>query len=170
MGGALLSAFVVAAVSAFVPVTPVEPYLVALAAADQPVMAVSLAAALGQTAGKVLIFLAARNTLRSQWLRRWLTRRERSRPRRPTTRRRRTRTRRWLSHHLAGTRRWIALLDRPALVVPTILVSAATGIPPLLAVSVHAARTPVSTAVFALCCLAGRAVRFAAVMLAPGLL
>jgi hypothetical protein len=45
-----------------------------------------------------------------------------------------------------------------------------TGLPPLLAVSVHAARTKVSAPVFAACCLAGRTARFALVTLAPSLL
>jgi membrane protein YqaA with SNARE-associated domain len=153
MGAAVLSALAFAAVSAFLPVAPVEPYLVALAAGGQPVLAVSVAAAVGQTAGKVLIFLAARRTLRSDRLRRWLSRRV---PERLSERSR--------------LRRLLALLDRPALVVPTILASAVTGLPPLLAVSVHAARTRVSAPVFALCCLAGRAARFTVVMLVPGLL
>lgn len=156
MGAALLSALAFAAVSAFLPVAPVEPYLVALAAGGQPVVAVSVAAAVGQTAGKVLIFLAARRTLRSDRLRRWISRRA------PTRFPERSRLR-WVS-------RLLALLDRPALVVPTILASAVTGVPPLLAVSVHAARTRVSAPVFALCCLAGRAARFTVVMLLPGLL
>ena len=156
---AVLSAFAVAALSAFVPVTPVEPYLVALAAGGQPTVAVGIAAAAGQTAGKLVIFLATRATLRSGtvrgWAARWgarFSRRSRS-PAKP-----------------GRLRRLTALLDRPSLVVPTVLLSAVTGVPPLLAVSVHAARTRVSAPVFALCCLAGRAIRFVAVASVPGLL
>src|SRR5690349_12251313 len=100
MALALLSALAFAAVSAFVPVAPVEPYLVALAAAGEPVVAVSLAAALGQTAGKTLILVAARRTLGSDRLRRWLARRS--------------------SPKSGRLRRMLAVLDRPALVVPTI--------------------------------------------------
>jgi uncharacterized membrane protein YdjX (TVP38/TMEM64 family) len=152
MGEALLSALVLAAVSAFVPVTPVEPYLVTLGAAGQPVVWVSLAAALGQTAGKVLIFVATRAAVRSERVRRFAARFARR------------------SDRPGRMRRLLGWLDRPALVVPTILISAVTGVPPLLAVSVHAARTKVSAPVFAVCCLAGRAVRFGGLMLVPGLL
>jgi membrane protein YqaA with SNARE-associated domain len=147
MTAALLSVLAVSALSAFLPLTPVEPYLVVLAADGQPALLVGLAAAVGQTAGKVLIFSATRATVRSGPVQRWVARRYK----RPPGRVRK-------------------LLDRPALVAPTVFASAVTGLPPLLAVSVHAARTPVPTPVFALCCLAGRAVRFVAVMMVPGLL
>jgi membrane protein YqaA with SNARE-associated domain len=160
MIAAVLSAFAVAALSAFVPVTPVEPYLVALAAGGQPILAVSVAAAAGQTAGKLLIFLGTRATLRSGRVRGWaarLTSRV-SRPRRAEPGRIQTRL-----------RRLTALLDQPTLVAPTVFVSAVTGLPPLLAVSVHAARTRVPAPVFGLCCLVGRTIRFVAVASIPGL-
>ena len=147
MIAALLSVLGVAALSAFVPVTPVEPYLVVLAADGRPALLMGIAAAVGQTAGKLLIFYAFRATVRSGPVRRWVAKRY-SRP--------------------PGRVR--KLLDRPALVAPTVFVSAVTGLPPLLVVSVHAARTPISAPVFALCCLAGRAIRFVAVMLVPNLL
>jgi membrane protein YqaA with SNARE-associated domain len=153
---AVLSAFAVALLSAFVPVTPVEPYLVALAAAGgKPVVAAGVAAAVGQSAGKVLIFLGARATVRSGPVRRWAARRaSRARPGRAKGR----------------LRRLTALLDRPALVAPIVFLSAVTGVPPLLAVSVHAARTRVSAPVFTLCCLIGRTIRFLAVISIPTLL
>jgi membrane protein YqaA with SNARE-associated domain len=166
MAWALLSALAVAAVSAFVPVTPVEPYLVALAAGGQPAVPVGVAAAVGQTAGKVLIFLATRAAVRSDRMRRWATR----------ISRRYARSADADAFKAAGAaerpgrmRRWLRLLDRPALVTPVVFVSAVTGVPPLLAVAVHAARTPVSGPVFAGCCLAGRTVRFVAVMSVSGL-
>jgi hypothetical protein len=170
MLGALMSVLFTAALSAFVPVTPIEPYLIVVATAgDQPPLPVSVTAAAGQTAGKLLIFLATRATLRSGRVRRWADRVARRYGDRagPVAEARehgvRTRIR------TAG-RRLIALLDRPALVAPTVFVSAVVGVPPLLAVSVHAARTRVPATVFALCCLAGRALRFLAIMTAPALL
>jgi membrane protein YqaA with SNARE-associated domain len=164
---AVLSAFAVAALSAFVPVTPVEPYLVALAAGGQPTVAVGIAAAAGQTAGKLVIFLGTRAALRSGTVRGWSSRLAARYSRRSRFSRRSPAE---PGRFRAGLRRLTALLDRPALVVPTVLLSAVTGVPPLLAVSVHAARTRVSAPVFALCCLAGRAIRFVAVASVPGLL
>jgi membrane protein YqaA with SNARE-associated domain len=170
MLGALLSVLFAAALSAFVPVTPIEPYLVVMATAgDQPPLPVSITAAAGQTAGKLLIFLATRATLRSGRLRRWAERVAQRYGGRGApvaeTREHAVRTR----IRTAG-RRLIALLDRPALVVPIVFVSAVVGVPPLLAVAVHAARTRVPATVFALCCLTGRALRFLAIMTAPDLL
>jgi membrane protein YqaA with SNARE-associated domain len=171
---AVVSAFAVAALSAFVPVTPVEPYLVALAAGGQPMVAVGIAAAAGQTAGKLVIFLATRATLRSGTVRGWASRLGARYSRRPRDSRRSRaepgRLRAGPGRLRTRLRRLTALLDRPTLVVPTVLLSAVTGVPPLLAVSVHAARTRVSASMFALCCLAGRAIRFLAIASIPGLL
>ena len=66
----------VAAASAFVPAIPIEAYLVAVVTTTgtDPV-ALGIAAGLGQTAGKLLTFLAARGVIRSSRLRRWLARR-----------------------------------------------------------------------------------------------
>ncbi|WP_205325981.1 hypothetical protein [Glycomyces sp. YM15] len=70
---ACLSAALTAFVSAFFPITPVEPYLVALAAATgySPI-ALGVAAAVGQTIGKTTLFLGARGAIRSTRLRQWL--------------------------------------------------------------------------------------------------
>jgi hypothetical protein len=171
---ALLSVLFTAALSAFVPVTPVEPYLVVLAATgDLPPVALSVTAAAGQTAGKLLIFLATRAALRSGRLHRFTARlagrysRTAARaPNAPTGRRPGAVRRRLRS---AG-RTLMALLDRPTLVAPTVLLSAVTGLPPLLAVSVHAARTAIPATVFALCCLTGRTLRFLALTVTPDLL
>jgi membrane protein YqaA with SNARE-associated domain len=58
-----------------VPVVPIEAYLVAVitTTGTDPV-ALGIAAGLGQTAGKLLTFLAARGVIRSSRLRRWLGR------------------------------------------------------------------------------------------------
>jgi membrane protein YqaA with SNARE-associated domain len=50
-----------------------------------------------------------------------------------------------------------------------VLLSAVAGVPPLLLVSVYAARTRMSTPVFGLVCLLGRAIRFVALAHAPHL-
>ncbi|MFV2012893.1 MULTISPECIES: hypothetical protein [unclassified Micromonospora] len=72
----LLATVAVGALSAVSPVTPIEPYLIALTAttSHQPV-ALGVAAALGQTAAKLAMFLASRGVIRSPWLRRWLDKR-----------------------------------------------------------------------------------------------
>ncbi|WFE21959.1 hypothetical protein O7621_00800 [Solwaraspora sp. WMMD937] len=72
----LLATVAVGALSAVSPVTPIEPYLIALTAttSHQPV-ALGVAAAFGQTAAKLAMFLASRGVIRSPWLRRWLDKR-----------------------------------------------------------------------------------------------
>jgi len=131
-----------AAMSAFVPVTPIEPYLVGVVAAtDANPVVFGLAAAVGQTAGKVLIFLSARGGMR------WLSHRGRHRAR----------------------NRLLDQLDRPVLAVLVVLVSSLTGIPPLLVTCVYAARTPMPLIRFAAACLIGRAGRFVTVALVPSL-
>jgi membrane protein YqaA with SNARE-associated domain len=176
MAWALLSVVAAAAVSAFVPATPIEPYLLGMVTAgDQPPLPVSVAAAVGQTAGKVVIFLGTRAALRADRIRRlsaWVVRRYSHAGDEPPRRRR------WRWHRLGAAgrrlggagRRLATLLDRPGLVAPTVLLSSVVGVPPLLVVSVHAARTRISAPVFALCCLAGRTVRFFALVTAPSLL
>lgn len=179
MVGALISALFVGALSAFLPATPVEPYILGLTlVGDQPVIPLSIAAAAGQTAGKLLIFLGTRTTLRTGWLHRcyaWATRRyarvgvgpaSAAVGTEPPDGRWRAAAR---SVQAAG-RRLTALLDRPMLVTPTVFVSAVVGVPPLLAVSVYAARTPITATMFTACCLAGRTLRFLALTSAPFLL
>jgi membrane protein YqaA with SNARE-associated domain len=155
--GALLGTVAMGALSAFVPLTPIEPYLVGLVAATgYPPLPLAVAAAAGQSAGKVAIFLTARGTLRSAWLRRWRdwyagrcpARVPRLRPVR------------------VAMRRLTALMDRPALTAPMVFVSAVSSLPPLLATSVYAARTRVPAPLFGLACLLGRAVRFTALAVA----
>jgi membrane protein YqaA with SNARE-associated domain len=147
---AILAAAAVGLISAFLPFTPAEPYLIAaVATTGAPPVALGAAAAVGQTAGKLLIFLAARGAIRSPWMRRRLSRRE---PRPPS---------RWT--------RLIRALDDPRPATGVLLISAVTGIPPLLAVSVYLGRTPMRPLVFAATCLLGRAIRFVAIAVAPQL-
>jgi membrane protein YqaA with SNARE-associated domain len=75
MIAAFLTTMLVAVASAFLPAIPIEPYLVGLVTTTHydPVL-LGIAAGVGQAAGKLVIFLAARGTVRSARLRRWLKR------------------------------------------------------------------------------------------------
>ncbi|HEX2145741.1 MAG TPA: hypothetical protein VHG10_14670 [Glycomyces sp.] len=173
-------------VSAFFPITPVEPYLVALAAATSynPV-GLGIAAAVGQTAGKTVLFLGARGALRSARLRGWIEaaerRREQRRAKQPTeatfgessgtatATAVRGRIRTAAAPVVVAGRKLLALLDRPALAAPILLLSATTGFPPLMAASIYAAGTRISVPVFIAACLLGRSIRFIAIACAPAL-
>ncbi|WP_033342130.1 hypothetical protein [Catenuloplanes japonicus] len=75
MIAAVLTALLVGAVSAIIPVTPVEPYLIGVVAAtDVPAIPLGIAAGLGQTIGKLLLFGTVRGAVRSEYLRRIITR------------------------------------------------------------------------------------------------
>lgn len=167
MVAAVLATLFTATLSAFVPMIPIEPYLVGLVTAGghDPVP-LGIAAAVGQTAGKLLIFLSTRAALRTDRVRRW-RRRPARRGARPASE---PPTRWWRavgSVVAAAGRRLTALLDRPLLTAPIVFVSAATGVPPLLATSIYVARTPISLPGFTLACLSGRSVRFVAVASVP---
>ncbi|THV27234.1 hypothetical protein [Glycomyces paridis] len=178
MIAAYLATCLTGLVSAFLPVTPVEPYLVGLVAATgYGALGLGVAAAVGQTAGKTVIFLGARGAFRSERLRAWIAKATRHREKNavaaggaaPPDRPVRRRAARVLKPVGAAARRLTVLLDRPALVVPILFLSAMTGLPPLLATSVYIAGTRISTPVFAVVCLAGRSVRFVAIAYAPQL-
>ncbi|MCH7229574.1 hypothetical protein L0U85_01660 [Glycomyces sp. L485] len=176
-------------VSAFLPVTPVEPYLIGLAATTgHGPVGLGIAAALGQTAGKTVFFLGTRGALRSTRLRQWAHAAGRRRHREPagriedssgepqdpvSTRSRTAAGARWrgLAEPIgAAAGKLTALLDRPALTVPILFLSAVTGLPPLLATCIYTAYTRISAPAFVLVCLLGRSIRFIAVALAPHLL
>ncbi len=141
--------------SAFQPFLPAEAYLLGVIATTgaAPVL-VGLAAAVGQTAGKAVVFLAARGLVRWSFVRRLI---DRPRPVKPPSAFRRRMT------------ALIALLDQPRWSVALLSVSAVAGIPPLIATTVYAARTPMRLPVFAAVTLLGRSVRFVVLALAPGL-
>jgi membrane protein YqaA with SNARE-associated domain len=161
---AVLAAAAVGLLSAFLPFAPVEPYLLAaVAATGAPPLALGVAAAAGQTAGKVLIFLGTRGAIRSPWLRRRLSRRTPAAPEPPG---------RWgamLARPKAAGARLVEVIDRPRQATGVLLVSAVTGFPPLLAVSVYLGRTPMRPLTFAATCLLGRTIRFVTIALAPQL-
>ncbi|MET7668028.1 hypothetical protein [Micromonospora luteifusca] len=161
---AALAAAAVGLLSAFLPFTPAEPYLIAaVATTGAPPLALGVAAAAGQTAGKILIFLGARGAIRSAWLQRRLSRRPSTAPGRPG------RLGLLLARPKAAGARLVEVLERPRQATGMLLVSAVTGFPPLLAASVYLGRTPMRPVAFAATCLLGRAIRFVTVALAPQL-
>ncbi|MFI5497371.1 hypothetical protein [Actinoplanes sp. NPDC051859] len=72
---AVLGAALVGFLSALLPFTPAEPYLIAaVTTTSAPAVALGMAAAAGQTAGKIVMFLAVRGAIRSPWLQHRLNR------------------------------------------------------------------------------------------------
>ncbi|MDP9792750.1 membrane protein YqaA with SNARE-associated domain [Catenuloplanes nepalensis] len=160
MIAAVLAALIVGAISAIVPITPVEPYLIGVVAAtDVPPIPLGIAAGIGQTAGKLLLFGTVRGAVRSQRLRALIARKVPARAGPPTGR---------MRVALDRTRVIMQTLDRPRQAVPILFASAFLGFPPLLLVTVYAARGPMPAAMFAAVCLAGRCARFVVIALAPG--
>ncbi|MEU8371567.1 hypothetical protein AB0C22_00390 [Micromonospora sp. NPDC048894] len=161
---AVLAAAAVGLLSAFLPFTPAEPYLMAaVATTGTPPVALGVAAAAGQTTGKLLIFLGTRGAIHSPWLRRRLTRHTPGTPRPPG---------RWgtmLARPKAAGARLVEVMERPRQATGMLLVSAVTGFPPLLATSVYLGRTPLRPVAFAATCLLGRTIRFVAIALMPRL-
>jgi membrane protein YqaA with SNARE-associated domain len=158
---AVLAAAAVGLLSAFLPFLPAEPYLItAVATTGAPPVALGAAAAAGQTAGKVLIFLGARGAIRSPWLRDRLGRRT------PAVS---PRLGPMLARPRAAGARLVQVLERPRHATAMLLVSAVTGVPPLLAASVYLGRTRMRPAVFAATCLLGRTIRFATIAVVPRL-
>ena len=158
---AVLAAAAVGLLSAFLPFTPAEPYLIAaVTTTGAAPVALGVAAATGQTAGKLLIFLGARGAIHSPWLQRRLGRRTPTEPGRLGT---------MMARPKAAGARLVAVIDRPRQATGVLLVSAVTGFPPLLAASVYLGRTPMRPALFAATCMLGRTIRFVTIALAPHL-
>ncbi|MEV4764306.1 hypothetical protein AB0J89_16955 [Micromonospora chokoriensis] len=160
----VLAAAAVGLLSAFLPFTPAEPYLIAaVTTTGAPPVALGVAAAAGQTAGKVLIFLGARGAIRSQWLQRRFSGRPATAPQPPG------RLATMFARPKAAGARLVEVLERPRHTAGMLLISAVTGFPPLLATSVYLGRTPMPPAAFAAACLLGRTIRFVMIALAPQL-
>ncbi|GAB7044747.1 MULTISPECIES: hypothetical protein [Catenuloplanes] len=159
MIAAVLAALVIGAVSAVVPVTPVEPYLIGVVATTgTPAVPLGIAAGIGQTAGKLLLFGTVRGAVNSSRLRALIARKA------PAVAAPRGR---W-GTLLERGRVVMQTLDRPRQAVPILFVSAFLGFPPLLLTTVYAARGPMPTPTFTAVCLTGRCARFIAVALLPG--
>ena len=237
MIGVCIATFFTGLVSAFFPVTPIEPYLLGVAAATgfHPFW-LGIAGALGQTVGKSAIFMGARGAIRSTRLRGWAEAAGRHRERRRADRagceaaegehsragtaesaasnreqrtgsaefataegerlaagtvgcvtedgerlrtksgtrerlrtgaRIRERLRRFFGPIARTGRKLLSNLDRPSLTVPILLLSAVTGLPPLLATSIYAGGTRINPLVFVVVCFTGRSIRFIAIAYAP---
>jgi membrane protein YqaA with SNARE-associated domain len=154
-------------VSAFFPGLPAEPYLIGVVTTTgvNPV-ALALAAALGQTTGKMAMFLSVRGTWQSPALRAWVAR---HRVRLDRSRGRAGRGSGWLRRVTAKVMR-LAKLDKPAYVVPVLLLSAVVGIPPMLLMVFTSAAGRTRASVFLAACLTGRCVRMLVVALAPSVI
>ena len=141
-----LLALAVGAASALLPVVNAEAYALVAATRAHVAVAIGLVVALavGQTAGKLLLFEAARRG----------TGRLATRFARPGE----GRAARW-------TGRVRGLMTRRRTGLPTVLASAALGLPPLAVVSLAAGASDQRRWEFGALCLAGRTARFAALTL-----
>jgi hypothetical protein len=149
LGTAVLLGFVVAVV----PVFPIEPYVIAMAAVTHGwAIPIGIAAGLGQAAGKTVVLLGTRGAVKAAWIQRFTSRW--SRP--PSS------SGRFIGRVTAG-------LDRPVLAAPIVFLAAGTGIPPLAIVVFYAAKTRMSWLLFFLVALTGRSISFTAIALVPSL-
>ncbi len=128
--------------SALLPLVNAEAYVVLVSARHPALVLLGLTVlgvALGQTAGKVLLFETGRRARRPAWLGR-------------------------RTEHREPHPRWARLgnlLRRPRTGVPLVISSASLGLPPLAVVSVLAGASGQHRGTFAALCFAGRLVRFA---------
>ncbi|WP_418277245.1 hypothetical protein ACNHYB_04755 [Isoptericola jiangsuensis] len=141
----LLSVCAVGLVSGLVPVVSIEVYLGGLVAVSDATgspgvaFAVSLAAAVGQTAAKVVWYLGAARSMESRWVARKL-----ADPRRR-----------------AGFERWQArIVGRPVMSSMVLLAAATVGFPPLMIIAVVAGSLRVPLAIYVPTVLVGRTLRF----------
>ncbi|MEH1166914.1 VTT domain-containing protein [Micromonospora sp. CPCC 205539] len=139
--------------SALVPVVNAEAYAVLAGRPGGYAVIVVVALAVGQTAGKLLLFEAAR---------RGTGRLARRLARRGQSGRVAARAARWAE----PVRRW---LSRRRTGLPAVLVSASVGVPPLALVSIAAGTAGLRHWEFAVACLLGRVVRFALLALLSAL-
>ncbi|WP_327043084.1 VTT domain-containing protein [Micromonospora ureilytica] len=135
--------------SALVPVVNAEAYAVVAGQRGGHALIAVVALALGQTAGKLLLFESARRGS-GRLFRKVAQRRKSGRAAARATR--------WTE----PIRRW---LSRRRTALPTVLVSAAVGVPPLAVVSLAAGTAGLRRWEFAGACLSGRVLRFALLVL-----
>jgi membrane protein YqaA with SNARE-associated domain len=139
--------------SAFIPVVNAEAYAVLAGHRAGHAVVVVVVLAFGQTAGKLLLFEAARRG--TGRLNQKLARRNRSGRAQALAARWAEPLRRWLSRRRTG--------------LPTVFVSAAVGIPPLAVVSLAAGTADLRRWEFATACFVGRSIRFAVLVLSTTL-
>lgn len=127
--------------SAVFPLINIEAYLGAVGAAMQNVGVVSVAAAaaVGQTAGKVVLFYAADWAMSLPWIKKKM-----SKPK-----------------FEASYEKWrLRIAEHPGQTTALLLASSALGFPPLLVIAVLAGHLRVNIWLFVSTCLSGRFVRF----------
>jgi membrane protein YqaA with SNARE-associated domain len=137
----VLTTLVVAFGSALLPFVNIEAYLAAVGAAirDVGVWEVAAAAAIGQTAGKVVLYYAADWAMNLPWISRKMAT--------PKWAKSYERWQTWINEHPGGT---VALL----------FASASAGLPPLYVLAVLAGQLRVNIWLFVSTCLVGRYLRF----------
>ena len=160
-------------VGSFAPVFAAEAYVVGVALAQPPGVALAVAGAVvvGQTLGKAAVLASVRSASRWSWARgvRAAVARGAHGPAEvagPWWAGLAARTSAW-----AGpVHRWTAAaMGRPAAPLVVVL-SGALGLPPLLAVTLCAGTSRMRGGAFVAACAAGRGLRMAALAVAPGLL
>ncbi|GAB3959658.1 VTT domain-containing protein [Micromonospora vulcania] len=139
--------------SAFVPFVNAEAYAVFAGQPGGSVVIAVVALSVGQTAGKLVLFETGRRG--SGRLARRFARRNQSGRVAARTARWAERVRRWLSRRRTG--------------LPTVLLAASVGVPPLALVSMAAGTAGLRHWEFAVACLLGRVVRFAVLALPAAL-
>lgn len=141
----LAATFGVCFVSALIPLVNAEAYLggVGVLHDEAEVWALAAAAGLGQMAGKVVWYLLGRSSLSWGWVRR------------------KTESTKWQSRLQTWQRR---TRDNAWLVGTLVFVSAVLGLPPFAIIAVMAGQLRVPLVLFFVTGLAGRVLRFAAVL------
>ncbi|ADH69074.1 MULTISPECIES: hypothetical protein [Nocardiopsis] len=142
-------AFVVALVSGLVPVINIEVYLVGavIAMDDGALVAMAVAAGVGQTLGKLPYYYAGRGTLSAPWIRR-----------------RSATPGKWAARAEGWRRR---AEERPAWGAGLVAVSSLASVPPFVVVSVLAGVVRMNVVLFALITFVTRTARFLVVVFAP---
>jgi membrane protein YqaA with SNARE-associated domain len=147
----LIGTFLFSVASALIPVLNVEAYLavVAAKAAEFSDWELALVAGLGQTAGKVVWYYVGLNSLKLRWIQRKMA------------------TQKWADSYERWHRR---IHGRPVVAGLITFTSSVTGFPPLAVIAVLAGTLRMSFPVFLATVLAGRTIRFWAVLAGVGLL
>lgn len=141
----VLTTLVVAFASALLPFVNIEAYLAAVGAAvdGAGLWFIAAAAAIGQTAGKVLLYYAAEWTMNLPWLKRKMA------------------TPKWQASYLRWQERIHA---HPGQTAAILFASASLGFPPLYVMAVLAGQLKVNIWLFVSTCLVGRFLRFLALV------
>lgn len=145
----LLGTFAFSVGSALIPVLNVEAYLavVAARAEDLGVWELALVAGLGQSIGKIIWYYAGLHSLKLPWMRRKME------------------TPKWAA---AYTKWYGRIHGRPVTAGAITFVSSVSGFPPLAVIAVLAGTLRMSFPVFLVTVLAGRTLRFWAVLAGVG--